>query len=324
MKLNSTNFASYAYFSDQEGNNIWWTNNDVIYGPFHTNDNLRCNLRPRFLGDKTSYGGNVILNGTPASLHYPIVTGDFYKDHIDIDFSAVSNYKTNADHIFSGQDKVYITFAGDNIKYKFSETGSETVVACSTFAPNGIIYAENAELHIKGVVKGRFSVVATGSTKMDTTKNTYPGQWVLKGGKMVFDKIARGAVFIDDDITYQNPVDWNDPNAAPTDLLGIVAEQNVLIANNSNNVGGDINIHASIYCQQGGFGVENYGSFSKSGKIQLKGGITQRVRRPVGTFSGGSVSTGFSKDYRYDSRLKFNFPPGYPSTGEIQIYSWLE
>ena len=35
----------------------------------------------------------------------------------------------------------------------------------------------------------------------------------------------------------------------------------------------------------------------------------QKFRGPVGTGSGGTISTGFLKDYWYDDRLRYRSPP---------------
>ena len=72
-------------------------------------------------------------------------------------------------------------------------------------------------------------------------------------------------------------------------------------ANNS-----DINIDASIFCQNGGFGAENYSTRPVSGNINLLGGIQQNVRQAVGTFNSYGITSGFNKRYMYDKRLLYS------------------
>lgn len=328
IKFNQGNFARFAYFSDNEGGNIWWTNNSIVNGPFHTNDDLRCYRNPVFNGKTTTYGGNVVLwdPSNPAQ-HSPIVAGDFYKDYKEMNFEAVSKYEAQAiggGHYFSGHDKVYITFAGDYIKYKFSATGTETTVAATTFAPNGVIYIKDGEVHIKGVVKGRYSVVAAGNVTMNTDYNVFGS--VDKYGNITNKYTGKGNIFIDGDITYNDNIDWDGDPSSSQDLLGIVAEQNVLVAQNSVNENNGVEIDGAIYCQKGGFGVENYKNFNPGQDIRLRGGLTQNIRRTVGTFnsSTGNPSSGLTKDYQYDKRLEFMNPPSYPSSPDLRIYSWLE
>jgi hypothetical protein len=90
-------------------------------------------------------------------------------------------------------------------------------------------------------------------------------------------------------------------------------------ANNSS-----INIHASIYCEKGGFGAENYADRPPSGNINLLGGIIQHTRKAVGTFGGGGIKSGYAKRYLYDERLLVASPPFFPGTGGFEIVSWLE
>ncbi len=81
-----------------------------------------------------------------------------------------------------------------------------------------------------------------------------------------------GNVYLDDDIVYYNDARI-DPNS--TDLLGIVAKNNVQIANNLAN-SSDINVHASIYAEQGGFGA-GWSSFTQPNSfINLYGGIQNK------------------------------------------------
>jgi hypothetical protein len=62
----------------------------------------------------------------------------------------------------------------------------------------------------------------------------------------------------------------------------------------------------------------------KKGSLHLLGGVIQKKRGPVGTFSGTSLVTGYNKDYKYDRRLADNPPPFFPTTGEYDLKSWQE
>ncbi len=88
---------------------------------------------------------------------------------------------------------------------------------------------------------------------------------------------------------------------------------------------GDRYIYGSIQTLQHSFWVQNYNRGNGLGTLNVRGSIAQRWRGIVGT-SGGS--TGFAKDYSYDTRLKFSGPPYFPqwtnsvwgaqTTGEIK------
>ena len=310
VKIELASFSEYAYFSHEEGN-IWWTGNDSVWGPFHTNDDIQVKNHPYFAGPRTSHAGSVV-HYTNKATDDPTIVGTYTPGiTIDIPPDGITNLQGSASsngYIFSGQSEVFVEFAGDSIKYKFAESDPYTTVLGSTLAPNGVIYVENGDLRLQGTVKGEWSI---GSNQQ---------------------------VYIDDNIVYSDvpdPMDENDPSQ---DLLGIISKNNVYITENSDN-NSDVNIHAAIYCEDGSFKAENHSSRDLSGTIHLIGGVTQYKRGPVGTFSHKweyNYSTykwekiyysksGFEKkDYKYDSRLLRMVPPYFPSTNTFKILSWLE
>lgn len=64
--LTPNSFARFAYYSQYEGSGIWWTNRDTVFGPFHTEDNLRCDNHPVFGvgGYETTIRGRVEYHGS--------------------------------------------------------------------------------------------------------------------------------------------------------------------------------------------------------------------------------------------------------------------
>lgn len=65
-------------------------------------------------------------------------------------------------------------------------------------------------------------------------------------------------------------------------------------------------LQAAILTLQHSFEVQEYDEGSGLGKLTIFGTIAQRFRGAVGT---GSGSTGYLKDYNYDSRLRYAPPP---------------
>jgi hypothetical protein len=290
-------FSKFAYFSNSEGGTIYWTNKDTVWGPMHTNDNLNVQNNPVFFG-KVTIGGTV--NKNPSSSNPQFLGGFQQGVQIAIPTTGVSTVATTAaagGASISGQSLVYFEFRGDSIRYKYSSGGAWNYRLASTFAPNGAINFANAEVHLTGTVKGRYTISTSG-----TSGN-------------------QGSVFLDNDIVYNtNPL--TNPNS--TDMLGIVAQQNVWVTDNTANNTNGINIHASIYCQSGSFGAQNYDSRPVAGFINLLGGITQATRGAVGTLQSGVINHGFSKKYRYDDRLLISYPPAYPGCGSFEVVSWFE
>ncbi len=321
VTLQPSSFSKFAYYSAFEGTStIYWVTGDTVWGPLHTQDKLTINGDPVFNG-KVTTKKKVIITGYSN----PQFNGG-YQNGVDMPIpgDGAANLKAMADNggaDFSGHDTVYVTFAGDTIKYKYSYNSAYTSALGSTLAPNGTIFASGAVLRLQGTVKGKYSIGASQETK--TVTSTYTN----KRGKTkttTTTSTIGGDIYLDGDIVYStNP--QTDPNS--TDLLGIVAQNNVLIADNSANKG-NINIQASVYSETGGFGAENYATRSLDGTINLYGGIINQNRQPVGTFTTHGSKTvmvsGFLKNYRYDNRFMVASPPGFPTTGHFEIVSWYE
>ena len=73
----------------------------------------------------------------------------------------------------------------------------------------------------------------------------------------------------------------------------------------------NMKIQAAILTLQHSFIVDNYDQGATLGALTVDGAIAQKFRGPVGTFNPdtGNASTGYTKDYNYDSRLRYRSPP---------------
>ncbi|MEI7813082.1 MAG: hypothetical protein WCJ01_11775 [Ignavibacteria bacterium] len=302
IMLKPSMFSKYAFFSDNE-NSVSWTVGDTAWGPVHTNNNFNVANRPVFYGKVTIGGSEVKASG--ASPQY---LGGLQKNiKIPIPVNGVSNVATACavspgGYKFTGNPLIYLDFRGDSIRYRFNTTGAYTYVLASAFTPNGIIYCETAEVHItgnaNGNVKGKYTIAASGTATGLT---------------------GTGNIIIEDDILLnQNP----QTIPSSTDMLGICAQKNIVIARNTANDAG-LTIQACMYAQEGSFTANQYDT-RPIATLQMLGGITQKTRGAVSTFSGGTLSTGFYKRYKYDVRLADSYPPGYPGCGTFEIVSWFE
>lgn len=303
VTLSPSKFSKFAYYSVSEGGNIWWINQDTVWGPFHTQGNLLASQRPSFYGKASSKGKIQYYNGQKVDA--PYFHGG-YEQGVDLPMPAdgVTALKAPAksgglyfDGTLKNKGTVYMNFQGNNLLIKYSSSGPYTdTLYLPTAAPNGLIFVDNGNIRMQGTIKGAYTVGVSGS------------------------KSTTGFVYLDDDIVYQsNPK----TDLTCTDMLGIVAQNNVLITDNAANIS-NITINASIYVQDGGFGSENYATRPVSGNINLIGGIIQNTRQAVGTFSGGTIKSGFAKQYRYDDRFMVASPPFFPGTGGYEIVSWYE
>jgi hypothetical protein len=287
-------FASYAYYSKVEGG-ITWVTGDTVWGPFHTQDVMNISGSPVFKGRVSAYKGT-----NPKTSSAKFLGGYITNESIDLplNFSDAQTAATSGGKQFASGD-VWLTFNGTSVTWKTSLNGTSTTSPLSTFAPNGVISTAKGNMHIQGTLDARITLCAQGT---GTTG---------------------GNVYIDNDIKYTH-----DPRTGTsTDMLGILADNNVIITDNAAN-NSSVIIQASMLCRTGGMTAENYASRGVAGTLSLLGGIIQYQRGAVGTFSGSGgntvITSGYVKDYRYDTRLATTWPPYFPFTGKYQLISWIE
>ena len=180
VTLQPSSFSKFAYYSVNEGTSpTFWITGDTVWGPLHTQDKL-------------TISGNPVFNGKVTTLTHFVTKGysnpEFnggYQSGVDMPLSpggaeSVKSLADNGGADFTGHDTVYVTFAGDSIKYKFSYNDSYSSSLASTLAPNGAIFATGATLRIQGTVKGKYTIgasqITTGSGPHATTTggNIYP------------------------------------------------------------------------------------------------------------------------------------------------------
>ena len=172
--------------------------NDTVWGPFHTQDFMRVYRHPVFYGKATTK--KKLIYYTSKKKDKPKFYGGFEKGvNLPLPTDGVDNIEPEADDDgfkINGQDTVYMTFDYDSLKYRFAYSDEDTVVYLPSVAPNGIIFAKNSVIRLKGIVQGQYSVVSSGPS-------------------------GKGKIYLDDDIIFNQ-----DPRTNPgsTDLLGIIAE----------------------------------------------------------------------------------------------------
>jgi len=136
--------------------------------------------------------------------------------------------------------------------------------------------------------------------------------------------------------TYANQCPYNSSAGSPNDALGLIAYSfveidrpldsngNVLAACGSGQVApaplcdpsnSGLTIDAAILALNDGFGVNNYTTSGTEGTLTIYGTVDEDYRPAVGTFSGGSISTGYAKYYLWDSRLEYVNVPSYLNPG---------
>ena len=301
LLLGLTKFSKFAYYSVVEGS-INWITGDTVFGPFHTQSKLTVSGNPVFLGKATAKQGMVKSPSSSKPVFQPAFQSGI-DINLPVDFSQIKGLGQSGGKYFKGKD-IYLSFNKDGtVTYRNNSWTAvpATTVPINTLAPNGVIVVDSANLHLRGTLNGQVTVVALASTS------------------------GKGNVWIDSSVAYNT-----DPlkDKTSTDMLGIVADNNVIIKDTTwnDNSSKGVTLDASIMSRTGGLTAENYDSRPKSGTLTLVGGLQQYQRGAVGTFNSqtGQISTGFQKNYRYDSRLLVNSPPMYPNTGTYEVLSWFE
>ncbi|MER3523992.1 MAG: hypothetical protein C4326_07975 [Ignavibacteria bacterium] len=297
-KRRRNSFSMFAWMTQFEGN-VFWITGDTVWGRMHSNGMLHVNGSPVFYQKVTTAKSfdpkpGVGLNKAIFKKGYEtgVASINFPDDLSElISASASGGKKYNTD--------IWLTFNpgtganGDGIALVRTSPSGPIIdtIYLNSSSFNGVIYT-TGRARVKGVVDGRVTVAAPN-------------------------------VYIDDDIQYER----NPQTTTSDDILGLVAAQNVYVTDNPANNNNCV-INACIFTKSGSFTAENYNTRPVSGELQILGSIVQNTRGPVGTFSGSTIKSGFSKRYRYDDRLSDpNFrPPFYPGfyVKTYAITNWWE
>lgn len=118
---------------------------------------------------------------------------------------------------------------------------------------------------------------------------------------------AENYVYITGDLTYVD---------AQKDILGLVATKAVQVWNPRTSSGllytsANRTVQAAILSTAHTFTVQNYSVTPSRGTLTVLGAIAQKFRGPVATTSGGTIASGYAKNYSYDPRLRSAAPPKF-------------
>lgn len=293
--LRPSNFSKFAVYAGTSAANVYWATGDSAFGPVHVQGKLRTHGYPYFGGkvttlngvDSTSWAGHPIFNaGIETGVSIPL----------NKNYDRLRDKAANGGKLFTGNGDLHLHFKGDSITWRRG-SNPDTTSLLSTFAPNGAIVLNNSSgmVHVKGLIKGRYTV---GS--LDTTSS------------------SRGKIKIADHITYNT-----DPrvHGSSTDMLGIVAHRDIIIADNNATGGGpNFTVMAALFSYANAVTVENY-TTRPLGIMYTYGGWTvQDIKATTNT----SITRGLSVNIRFDERFRTTSPPFFPTTNAYEILAWYE
>jgi hypothetical protein len=317
---------------------IQFTGGDVIRGPLHSNDALQINGPILFTDPKTetSWADGASPapgvnhrwwgSGTPDATGYqpvyqpPILMPD---SNGEIQRQADPAPPNNGPGcLYSGQTR--IRFAGTKMYVLSPGTVTAPSRCYNTSTPAArateqmlsipsVLYIQTAASCLAGASIGY--PIATENTTYD-----------CKDGDAFVQGTATGQVTVatDHDIIVTGDLKTTTNDGTGTDVIGLVANNYVSVYHPVN--GSDQNllsaaqtvheIDAAILSVAHSFLVQNWNKgapLSSTGdpttKLTVRGAIAQKYRGPVGTGSAAGISTGYLKNYIYDSRLLTLPPP---------------
>ncbi|MDD5119725.1 MAG: DUF4900 domain-containing protein [Candidatus Omnitrophica bacterium] len=299
--LQTDNYARYIWFTDSEsygGTNVWFWDQDILNGPVHTNSHFNIKGDPVFDGEVRSVDGYIRYynngnNINSSNLSNPPYDLPDFRSTVTLGADG-TNMPTQALSLRSAS-----TSAGG-----LRLTGNSTVVLNS----NGTMNVTNSA---KGWNNRNMSLPSNGALFVNSGTLTISG--TLNG------RLTAGSsrdIIIPNNIVYSN-----DPaiDPASTDTLGLISEEDVMISSGAPT---NLRIDASIMALNTSFMLTNWWVGPAKGTLTVFGGIIQKERGPVGTFSGTTKVSGYSKNYQYDTRLLNSPPPFVPTTGDYITLSW--
>lgn len=312
---------------------IQFPDDDAINGPLHSNDEslLVCGT-PRFgrefLQDGTTPGrtdtievsggapGYVASSGCTAAPTIFTPTNDKFTVNAETMDMPESNQELVTVAAADGKvhvGKTIIHLLGSRMDVTSYATGT-AVKTNVPFPNNGVLYVAN-----NGACNGEIPTDANYDESNGCgnvyVSGTYDTSLTIAAANDVIIRPTLGATLAartsDSDI---KKADGSDA------VLGLIANNFVRVGRrvnrypcsnyNSTNepTVTHVRIDAAIMSLLHSFMVDNY-DCGRAGTLTVNGAIVQRFRGPVGTGSGGSIVSGFLKDYWYDDRLRFRSPP---------------
>ena len=353
--------AKYWWNGRTSGDNcveIQFVSGDTLDGKVHFNDtplmggnatflqgyetaDPACQTTPYSVSNCKRGSGTPNLNGNKASYAPQLLLPD-----------NANNFSTYPGCQYTGDTRIKFNSDGTMTVWSTKSAGTSTGTGCGTFTGSSPVTVP--------VPNDQVIYVKNWTSQSQCTAGQVGDGWPLTGdlsmsvptfycgyGNVYVEGTVKGRVTIASQnniiVTGDLLVDGTSAGSLPagTSLVGLVAANSVVVAhptkctayNNGNctNVANiqastDRYIYASIQTLQHSFWVQAYDDGSKLGTLNVYGSIAQKFRGIVGT--GGGTGTGYLKNYRYDSRLRFQAPPYFPqwvnavwagkTTGEIK------
>jgi hypothetical protein len=308
--LRTDNYARYIWFTDSEsygGTNVWFWDQDHLNGPTHTNGHFNIKGNPVFEGEVRSVDNYI----------------RYFNNGNNINSSNLSNSPNDVpvfgDTVTLGTETIKMPAQALNLRAASTASGGLRLTGATTILlnSNGTMNVTNNNKSPKWNNKN-MALPANGALFIADKDKNDKGNLNISGtlsGRLTIG--TSGDINITNDIKYANNPRL--PGSTSTDTLGIVSEGDVVI---SKNAPANLEIDASIMALNTSFMLDEWWTNGSRGDLSVFGGIIQKQRGPVGTFSGTTKVSGYSKIYNYDERLLTSPPPFVPTTDDYITLSW--
>lgn len=213
VEIRKKQFVHHVYVSDREKylvgyygkkpvyEEVWWSSNDEVHGPLHTNGRLNIEGRPIFY-DTVTYSSNegiMIGSGYNPVYKYPLNKNSNIENPKRIDKlefpetnKELKYWAQKDDMVFKGRTCIYIN--GDELRIR-NQNNSTKYFSIKDDLDNKVIYIENADGY-------------TGTDKWDLRTGNLFISGTLKGQLTI---AAQNNIYI----TFQDPTDWKEPDSSP-------------------------------------------------------------------------------------------------------------
>jgi type II secretory pathway pseudopilin PulG len=292
---------------------------DHVNGPFHTQDNAAICNEPTF-GRKPS--DNIeFLHGWRSAGCSGTNAPKFVGTDVTTNLKSIepppsdTTLTTEVESAYHYAGKTALVLQGSTMKvthYIEEPSGSGTI---TTKVETNVPYPSNGLIY----VSGNTGTCPTYNPHEPTyTADVHCGNVYVEGnntGQLTI--AAENDVIIDGNIT--TPI--NSVTKVPTTnaVLGLIANNFVRVYHPETSGGNcstaleALEIYAAILAVNHSFIVDNYDCGPPMKELYVYGAIAQIFRGTVGTHSGATLASGYSKNYNYDDRLTTESPPYFLS-----------
>lgn len=345
---------------------INFASGDVVKGPLHTNDSLLVCGGPSFQGPTTTSWNSAApryrVNGScgEPSPKFARAGDPAFKgvlalppNNANISREVDSRFTPTPGCLYAGPTRIVLNADGTmNVNSPWTRNTAQCRTGSSVPLPaNGVVYVQSVPTDSSAAnywaanAAGRPTCAANGNPigyPQNGDVSTYPcsaGDVFVEGtlkGKLTV--AAENDIYITGNLKYSN-------NTSNGDVLGLVANNYVQVYhpvkctssyrgtcygfgdvayphNGTTSTFTNPQISAAILSVQHSFIVQNYTRGSQLGTLSVNGAIAQNFRGPVGLIG----TSGYQKQYVYDSRLKYLSPPHFldPVQSAFQVTTSAE